>query len=404
LQELLAAIFKRNILMNEYIDKTFWIAVAHLPKWQVERTNRFIIQVIHENKLSWNDFFEMDKKGWREIFAFNDKELSDLENVKNDLPRLAFIAEQLHNEGFEIIPINSPDYPPTLKENLKTKNSPPVLYTKGRKTLLHEDAVAIVGSRKAGQTALDFTDRIAKKCVLESKVVVSGFAKGVDKQALDSTLETNGKSIIVLPQGILTFQSGFKKYYAPIVNGDVLVLSSFFPKAGWEVGLAMARNAYIYGLAKEVYVAESDNKGGTWEGAMDGLKRHRRIYARVPEKNEKNANQQLIELGAFPVNIDGDIVDQIKVHSKDLFDIVTDNVVSVPLAEYKDENRPIENDILEFLKTGNYTCKEIKEQLQLDMDSKKLTLLLKKNPNIKITAGKPKKYSIQNGITQTLFG
>jgi predicted Rossmann fold nucleotide-binding protein DprA/Smf involved in DNA uptake len=98
------------------------------------------------------------------------------------------------------------------------KSSPPVLYVKGRKSLLQEDAVAIVGSRKAGKAAIDFTERIAAKSVREQKVVVSGFAKGVDKQALDSTLEAHGKSIIVLPQGILTFQSGLKM--EALVNGE----------------------------------------------------------------------------------------------------------------------------------------------------------------------------------------
>lgn len=59
--------------MNEYIDKTYWIAVAHLPKWNTERTNRFIIQIIHKNKMSWADFFELDKKGWKELFAFTSR-------------------------------------------------------------------------------------------------------------------------------------------------------------------------------------------------------------------------------------------------------------------------------------------------------------------------------------------
>jgi hypothetical protein len=57
------------------------------------------------------------------------------------------------------------------------------------------------------------------------KVVVSGFAKGVDKQALDSAIKYNGQSIIGLPQGIATFQSGFKKYYKQIIEGDVLAIT-----------------------------------------------------------------------------------------------------------------------------------------------------------------------------------
>jgi DNA processing protein len=390
--------------MNEYIDKTYWIAIAHLPKWHTERTNRLIIQVVHEKKMSWADFFELDKKGWRELFAFNEKELADLEYAKSDMPRLAFIAEQLQNEGFQIIPINSPDYPVVLKENLKIKSSPPVLYIKGRKGLLQEDAVAIVGSRKAGSKALEFTDHVAKKSVKEFKVVVSGFAKGVDKQALDSTIEANGKSIIVLPQGILTFQSGFKKYYEPIVNGDVLVLSTFFPKAGWDVGLAMARNAYIYGLAKEIYVAESDSKGGTWEGAMDGLKRQRKIYVRIPEPKEKNANLKLVELGALPVNMDGEIIDSKVLTSKELFEIGTKNEVNEPPATYEDGKRNIEKDILELLNKGTFTSKEILLALKLDWDSRKLTSFLKKNHNVKAVAGKPVKFTRNDVVSPSLFG
>jgi len=389
--------------MNEHIDKTYWIAIAHLPKWHIERINRLIIQVVHENKMSWADFFELDKKGWREIFAFNEKELADLEFAKNDLPRITFIAEQLHNEGFQMIPINSPDYPVVLKENLKIK-SPPVLYIKGRKGLLQEDAVAIVGSRKAGEKALEFTDHVARKCVKELKVIVSGFAKGIDKQALDSAIEEKGKSIIVLPQGILTFQSGFKKYYEPIVNGDVLVLSTFFPNAGWDVGMAMARNTYIYGLAKEIYVAESDEKGGTWEGAMGGLKRQRKIYVRVPEPKEKNANLKLVELGAFPVNMDGQIIDLKNTTAKDLFQLVHNDRANEPVSTDENGNRNIDKEIIDLLRKGSYTSTEIMLVLKLDWDSRSLTGFLKKNPNVKTHQGKPTKYSLNDAITPSLFG
>jgi predicted Rossmann fold nucleotide-binding protein DprA/Smf involved in DNA uptake len=394
----------KEIEMNEFVDNTYWIAVAHLPKWSVERTNRFIIQIIHENKMSWADFFALDKTEWKELFAFTDKELTDLEYTKTDMPRLAFIAEQLQNEGFQIIPINSPDYPVVLKKNLKIKSSPAVLYVKGRKGLLQEDAVAIVGSRKAGEKALLFTDQVVKKGVREFKVVVSGFAKGVDKKALDSTIEANGKSIIVLPQGILTFQSGFNKYYEPIVKGDVLVMSTFFPKAGWDVGLAMARNAYIYGLAKEIYVAESDSRGGTWEGALDGLKRGRTIYVRYPDPKEKNANLKLVELGALAVNMDGEIVDTKIESPAELFETTQKNGMNEPTTVYESGKRNIEKEILEFLTKGAYTPTEILLALQLDWGSRKLTGFLKKNPNVKTVGGKPEKFTRTDVTSPTLFG
>lgn len=390
--------------MDSFNDNVYWISITHLPKWHIERINQLIIQVLHDNKLTWSAFFELDKKGWKELFAFSDKELTDIEFAKNDLPRIAFIAEQLQNEGYQIIPLNSPDYPSVLKENLKVKNSPPVLYIKGRKSLLLEDAVAIIGSRNAGKAALDFTDHVARKSANELKVVVSGFAKGVDKQALDSTLEVHGKSIIVLPQGILTFQSGFKKYYESIVKGDVLVLSTFFPNAGWDVGFAMARNVYIYGLAREIYVAETDSKGGTWEGAMNGLKRQRKIYVRKPETIEKNANQKLIALGAIPVNSNGVIIDFKIKPCEDLFEVLSvKSAVNEPDNTYYEEPENIENKILALLKKDNFTSKEIIMALKLDLDTRKLTHFLKNNPNVKVIGGKPIKYGLNDSINLSLF-
>jgi predicted Rossmann fold nucleotide-binding protein DprA/Smf involved in DNA uptake len=183
---------------------------------------------------------------------------------------------------------------------------------------MQENTLALVGSRDASQIALDFTDNIARQAGKEYKVVVSGFAKGVDKQALDSSLACKGQSIIVLPQGIMTFESGFKTYYKQIIDGDVLVLSTFHPKAGWGKELAMARNPIIYGLAKEIYVAEAkpsknrqgkETQGGTWAGVIDGLKKGRTIFVRKPEFSEKNDNLLLIQKGAVAVDFNGNTVE-----------------------------------------------------------------------------------------------
>jgi len=251
--------------------------------------------------------------------------------------------------------------------------------------------------------ALKFTDTVARKCAAEEKVIVSGFAKGVDKQALDSALSANGKSIIVLPQGILTFRSGMKQYYEQIVNGKLLVLSPFFPQAGWDVGFAMARNVYIYGMANEIYVAESDAKGGTWEGAMEGLKRHRSIYVRLPEVKEKNANLKLVEFGALPVGMTGELELSRVIQDNTLFQTARLTVANEPTENYKSENRNVEKEILALLGKGVYTSQEIMLILKLDWESRKITTFLNKNPNVKVISGKHKSYTLTETITPSLF-
>lgn len=280
-------------------DAPFWMVLAHLKYWRVEKINNLIIDILDNHQSSLSDFFLMSEQEWSKSYLLHNKEIISLLEAKSELPNYSFIAENIYQQGFEIIPIVSDEYSQILKENLKTKSSPPILYVKGNKKLLNEDCVAVVGSRNAGSTSLKFTENLSVELAKNFKVVVSGFAKGVDKMALDSSIKNNGNSIIVLPQGILTFSSGFKKYYPQLVEGQILVLSTFPPNVPWNVGLAMARNVYIYGLASEIYVAESGKDGGTWNGALDGLKKGRKVFVRVPEIGENNANELLIEKGEY---------------------------------------------------------------------------------------------------------
>ena len=85
-------------------------------------------------------------------------------------------------------------------------------------------------------------------------------------------------------------------------------MSFFAPKAPWSVEFAMARNPIIYGMASEIFVAQSDEKGGTWSGVIDGLRKKRPIYVRYPERNETNANLLLIQKGASAVDISGNVL------------------------------------------------------------------------------------------------
>jgi DNA processing protein len=288
-------------------EAAYWITLAHLPKWGYLKLNNLIIRFFHENNLSIEAFFQLSESEWKSDYNLEYKDIEDLKKAKNEIPNHAFLAETLMNEGYELIPITSPLYSKTLKENLMY-NAPSLLYVKGNAAILQEESVAIVGSRNASAISLDFTDHIAKKAGEENKVVVSGFAKGVDLKALDSIIQYRGKSIIVLPQGIMTFGSGFRKYYQQIISGDVLVVSTFFPKAPWQAELAMARNPIIYGLASEIYVAESSEKGGTWSGVIDGLRKNRKIFVRIPESYEQTANPLLIQKGAIPVDIFGNLI------------------------------------------------------------------------------------------------
>lgn len=363
-------------------DAAYWIALAHLPRWGYARMNNLIIKFYHENKISIEDFFQLPESVWSDSYGLDFKEVEDLKKAKSELANNAFLAETLNNEGYELIPITSPEYSKTLKDNLKAAHAPALLYIKGNKQIMMEKSIAIVGSRNASDISLKFTDNVASLASQEYKVVVSGFAKGVDKQALDSAIKYKGQSIIVLPQGIMTFGSGYKTYYRQIVDGDVLVLSTFFPKAPWRVELAMARNPIIYGLASEIYVAESADKGGTWSGVVDGLRKNRIIYVRKPGDNEKNANNLLIEKGAVPVDFNGKpMVSLINTRQESAPELFAEAEISYKLP------------ILELLKKGAYSIKEIKSKLGIKWSDDKLRKYLRAQKEVEEIKKSPLKFT-----------
>ncbi|MDR1197413.1 MAG: DNA-processing protein DprA [Prevotellaceae bacterium] len=373
-------------------ETAYWMALEH--EWgcsnatgngKVDKMN-IVIKFFHEKQMSIADFFQLSKEEWKNEFAMTDLQIYNLEKAKSSVPNYAFLAENLQNSGIEVIPVVSADFSKTLKKNLKTA-TPLILYIKGNKQILQEKSIAIVGSRDASDVALQFTDNIAKRASKDYKVVVSGFAKGVDKQALDSAIAYKGQSIIVLPQGILTFESGFKTYYKQILDGDVLVLSTFHPKAGWAKELAMARNPIIYGLAKEIYAAESKpsktrqgtiTKGGTYSGVMDGLKRGRTIFVRQPEPTEKNDNLFLIQNGAVAIDFEGNI-------------IPTDQI-EMP--------KTFAEKIKEILSKGRLTTKEIHDKIKFEKSDAVLKKELEKLDFVERKKEKKKNYFCLKGIEE----
>ena len=368
-------------------ELTYWVTLALMPKIWTRRKNEIYVKCFEHNpQISIIDLFE-NRLCWDELLL-TDEEKKLFSAAYEQLPNNSFMVEDMLSQGYDILPIHCDEYPRILKKNLG-KAAPTVIFTKGNKALLNESSIAIVGSRNADKISLQFTDNVAKRVSSSNSVIVSGFAMGVDRQALDSTLEVDGKSIIVLPQGIMTFASGFKQYYKHIIQGRVLVMSSFAPKAPWSKEFAMARNPIIYGMASHIYVAQSDDKGGTWSGVIDGLRKNRTIYVRWPETGEKNANGQLIQKGAMPVDINGNII---KLDAENL------------KTEEQKEIEILNDKILKILSSVELcSSKDILIRLDIDWSDAKMKRFLETIPQLKKNKIKNRVYySLKNGQSKNL--
>jgi len=216
---------------------------------------------------------------------------------------MGFALEKWSKVGVWVISRADADYPRLLKTKLKDL-APPVLFGTGNKALLNTMGIGFVGSRTIDNEDEVFTEAKVQLAVKQEYTVVSGGAKGVDQVSMLSALKAGGGCIGVLADSL--FRSSASKVYREyLANQQLVLVSPFYPEAGFNTGNAMARNKYIYILSKAVVVVKSDfNKGGTWAGAKENLKKG--WSAPLIRNIEYAGNQELIQLGGYAVDDDFD--------------------------------------------------------------------------------------------------
>lgn len=184
---------------------------------------------------------------------------------------LALAMEKWQRAGLWVVTRSDSEYPKRLKQRLKT-DCPPVLFGCGNKALLNAGGLAVIGSRNASDPDLAFTDQIGAKAASENIAIVSGGARGVDETVMTGAMRQGGMVIGVMADRLLRAATS-SKWRKGLMEGRVVLVSPFYPEAGFNVGNAMARNKYIYCLADSALVIHSGKKGGTLNGAQENLKK-----------------------------------------------------------------------------------------------------------------------------------
>lgn len=208
---------------------------------------------------------------------------------------LAFAMEKWQRAGLWVVTRSDSEYPRRLKQRLKT-DSPPVLFGCGNKTLLNAGGLAVVGSRNASDADLAFTDWVGAKAATEGVAIVSGGARGVDEAAMLGAMKQGGAVIGVMADSLLRAATS-AKWRKGLMDEHVVLVSPFYPEAGFSAGNAMARNKYIYCLADSSLVIHSGKKGGTLNGAEENLKKAWvPLWVKTTTDNDA-ANADLVDKG-----------------------------------------------------------------------------------------------------------
>ena len=174
--------------------------------------------------------------------------------------RLARTLDWLAHAGNQLVTLGDPAYPPAL---LALTDPPPLLYVKGRLELLHEPAVAVVGSRHATAQGLVNAATFSRSLAGHGLAIVSGLALGVDGAAHRAALDEPGGTVAVVGTGAdLVYPARHRSLAQALAERGAIV-------AEWPLGTPARaahfpqRNRIIAGLARGVLVIEAAAQSGS---------------------------------------------------------------------------------------------------------------------------------------------
>jgi len=160
------------------------------------------------------------------------------------------------------------DYPAGLRD---LSDAPAAFRVVGELPELRR-AIAIVGTRRADDEALDFAYSLAREAVMNGVTVVSGGAIGVDRAAHEGAIDGGGRTVVVLPTGLdAPYPRANHDLFARAVEAGCL-LTEAEDGADAQRGRFLTRNRLIAALGRSTVVVQAPARSGALSTARFAMR------------------------------------------------------------------------------------------------------------------------------------
>ncbi|MFV0278487.1 MAG: DNA-processing protein DprA, partial [Parahaliea sp.] len=174
-----------------------------------------------------------------------------------------------------ILCLSDPGYPPLLKT---LYDPPPFLYLRGRRELLLQPQLAMVGARQASHGGLSAARELAAAVARAGLVVTSGLALGIDGAAHRGALGAGGGSVAVMATGIEQIYPRRHRALGEELAREGCLVTEFPPLSQPLPGHFPRRNRLVSGLALGVLVVEAALPSGSLITAGTALEQGREVF------------------------------------------------------------------------------------------------------------------------------
>lgn len=257
-----------------------------------------LAQKLNKEGKSPKDIFEFSIDDFKVVLGCDEEQRERILRLLDRNASLSISLGEYSNMGINTVTRADAKYPKKLKQKLGNA-CPPIFYYAGNTDLLDGQYIGYVGSRTVDIQDMEFAKQAIGKTASLGYGVVSGGAQGIDSIAEQEAL-CNGVPVVAYLADSMMKKLRSSETTRNIQKDRLIVLSVSKPDAGFNVGMAMMRNRYIYAQSSGTVVVRSDlNKGGTWAGANENLRNNWCVTMCWDQSYP--GNKALIEKGAVPI-------------------------------------------------------------------------------------------------------
>jgi DNA processing protein len=176
-----------------------------------------------------------------------------------DVAEAEAAVERWDRAGLRVVTVLDTEYPENL---LAVHDRPPFLFVAGRLLPADTRSVAVIGSRRAGETSRRLAGIIARQLVAAGFTVVSGLAAGIDTAAHEAALAAGGRTIAVIGTGL---QHSYPPQNADLqsrIAAECAVVSQFWPDTPPSRATFPMRNAVMSGISLASLIVDATHTSG----------------------------------------------------------------------------------------------------------------------------------------------
>ena len=280
------------------VDETTYLVALHSVPGMRQETLQHLIERYGTAERVVTQCTQQDMAAIR---GMNDATRLGVLNSRNRMTWAERICNQMKRAGARLITEGSENYPRRLT---RLFSPPRLLYVVGDMETLKPPNAAIVGSSNPSKRGLEIAGAIAVRLVKCGATIVSGMANGIDLAAHQAAITAGGKTVFVLPTGILRYHPG------PLIREPhdtwadrAAAVCECPPEAEWSASAAVARNRIIAALASVVVLIETEPDGGAMHTVHAAQELLRPVFAVRYKEPAPSAtgNEVAISKGATPL-------------------------------------------------------------------------------------------------------